>query len=74
MAAGTFYSDLYPHRARKWVEDRQNSIIKPIKSALWFLILGIVTLYLIYLWGLIACSIFGSMGIPESGLYSLLFI
>jgi len=72
--SGTFYSDLYPHGARKWVEDHQNSIIKSIKSASWFFILGIVILYLVYLLGFIACSILTKLGIIESGLCSLLLL
>ena len=71
---GTFYSDLDPHRARNWVENHQNSIIKPIKSVSWFFILGIVTLYLAYLLILIACSILTSLGIIESGLCSLVVL
>ena len=72
--SGTFYSDLYPHGAGKWVKDHQNSIIKSIKSASWFFILGIMILYLVYLLGFIACSILTKLGIIESGLCSLLLL
>lgn len=72
--SGMFYNDLYPNRARKWVENHQSSIIKPIKSVAWFFILGILTLYLAYLLGFIACSILTKLGIIESGLCSLLLL
>jgi hypothetical protein len=71
---GTFYSDSYPYRARKWVEDHQISLIKPIKSASWLFILGIASLYLVYLLSFIACSILMRLGIIESGLCSLVLL
>ena len=72
--SGTFYSDLHPHGARKWVEDHQSSRIKSTKSALWFFVLGMVILYLIYLLGFITCSILTKLDIIESGLCSLLLL
>ena len=72
--SGTYSSDLNSHEAINWFECILHSVIKSAKLALQFFILGSVALYLVYLLGLLVCSMLTGLGIIKSGFCSLLFL